>query len=136
MSVTFWADGAPTHRVTPYPDEPDFQCEEPVAPFFEINLANSNARDILELLYPKATEELFGKWGKQELTEVLDAIARTRASTAATAALTEPTFVSLGDKGAMFVECGRSLRYVQDRLDQLHRLCTLAQQHGYPVCFG
>ena len=53
MSVTFWMPDAPTQRVAPYPDEPDFFVNEPVAPFTEINMATGNACAILALVSPQ-----------------------------------------------------------------------------------
>lgn len=57
MSVTFWMPQAPTERVQPYPDEPEYWEDRPVAPFIEFNLSNSNAAAMMRLLCPAATHD-------------------------------------------------------------------------------
>ena len=116
MSVTFSCADVPTEEYRPYPDE-DFVTTRPVAPFFEINLANGNAAAMLEA-GGYAFGDGCGEWRKEELPAVL---ARIVLLQSAPATLTEPDQI----EGNIYMQ-GRSTEYVAQRLGQFAKLCALA----------
>lgn len=131
MSVSFWIVGAPTQRVQPYPkDEPDLWTDEPVPPFTELNLANGNAAAMLDAL--GVTGDMFGgEWDAAELRRIQACIASLQASRAVRATLTEPTIIDGNN-----IHCGRTLDYVDRRLDDFKKLVDVALQHNMTVTYG
>lgn len=131
MSVTFWIPQAPTELVRPFADEPEYTCEEAIPPFTEINMANGNARAILEMIYPEDGGDLCGQWEGPILDKIirrlLDAVNR-RASVEA---LTIDTMIF----GRNRVLCGHDEDYVRGRLTQLMVLARAAKDHGFYVVY-
>lgn len=128
MSVTFFIPDAPTEVVYPYPDEPEYRETRPVAPFIELNMANSNAADVLEKIAPWA-DPYCGTWGEGELRRV-------QRATMLVLNRDPASLVKAPVQDGNFYECGRDMDYVTRRLTQMLTLVTVALQHGLSVSYG
>ncbi len=129
MSVTFWMPQAPQVRIEPYPDdEPGYFEIVPASPFTELNMANSNAADLLELL-GKDTEYLCGEWEAKDIDAVYVKtmiLLNKRPDVYMRDTVVEDNFIS----------CGRDMSYVTRRLTDMLELLKVAREHGFCVCFG
>lgn len=130
MSVTFWMPEAPTEKVQPYDDEPDYWDERPVAPFVEINMANSNAAAIMAVIDP-AGDASCGRWEGEKLQAVFQRTMKALNREGTVASLTEPD----RQEGRMFY-CGRDEDYVTRRLTDMATLLRVAIQHNMAVSYG
>lgn len=94
MTITFWCPDAPTARVEPYPeDEPGYFEERSTLP--ELNLANSNARALLEMLQLGHPEDYCGSVALQELPGLLAKIDSALAAPVERAAFLEPAYAQV-----------------------------------------
>lgn len=101
MSVTFWCPEAPTTPTIPYPDQdPTFVLDVSNLP--EVNLANGNARAMLEMLGLPDDESLCGTVEVAGLDAVLDRLRAVLAIPEERAAFLEPTTIN----GRVVTECG------------------------------
>jgi hypothetical protein len=154
MSVTFFIPQAPVERVklpcaacdgtgVDSIDGRDYPCPycdgvgydwvvREAAPFFDINMANSNAHAVLAMIVPPQVEcdPSCGEWSGEALDVIYQQTMRVR-NTKARKALEVPT-VSEGNWTTM----GRDEDYVTRRLDEFLRLLALAREHGFNVCYG
>lgn len=128
MSVTFFCPEAPTETFVPYEDEPDYTETRPVAPFTEVNMANSNAIAILAVVMPSAVY-YGGTWEGGVLDTAIKNT--TLALNRNPESLTTPD-VHDGN----FHMFGRDMDYVTRRLTELLHLFVTAKQHGLRVCYG
>lgn len=137
MSVTFWMPQAPVERIQPYKDEPEYWEIVPALPFTEINLANSNARDLLRVLMPeKAYPDLCGEWAQEDLVRVRRNAIEALNSRRVRSGLETKSFSEVGDRGCVVYTCGRDADYVTGRLESFLELTRVAMEHEFPVCFG
>jgi hypothetical protein len=139
MSVTFWIPKAPTQRVQPYADEPDFFVNEPVAPFFEINLANGNAAAMLSLIDPASVgvDGCYGSWGAEDLPRVRTATIKALNTEIKNRAQADPW--ESGGQGTgqcRIISGGRDAEYVTRTLERFLALTKVAMDHGMTVQFG
>lgn len=129
MSVTFFIPQAPLVKSFPYPDdEPDYVEYVPAAPFIELNMANSNAADVLEKIAPWA-DPYCGTWEESELRRV-------QRATMLVLNRDPASLVKESVQEGNFYECGRDMDYVTNRLTQMLTLVTVALQHGFRVSYG
>jgi hypothetical protein len=135
MSITFYCDGVPFEDWEPYPEEPGYKERRPVAPFFELNMANGNAMDFLGMLCPKKTYDYCGHWTEDELPAILARATLLRYSDEGMLLL-EPVMEYGGVNSCRVVECGRDKAYVHQRLEQFMKLIALAIAHGKTVSFA
>jgi len=136
MSVTFSCNDVAYEEYKPYEDDEDdelaaYVTQKPVAPFFEINMSNGNAIEMLRTLLPNEQVEYYGRWEYQELPYILAKATLLLHSDAGVLALVEPSRMS-----GNFTECGRDATYVKLRLEQFCKLFALAIQHGKSVSWG
>lgn len=128
MSVTFFCPDAPTETFVPYEDEPEYTETRPVAPFTEVNMANSNAIAMLRVIMPAAVDWC-GTWEGG----VLD----TAIKNTLLALNRDPESLTTPDvHDGNFHMFGRDQDYVTRRLTELLNLFVVAKQHGFRVCFG
>ena len=153
MSVTFWAPDAPTVKVKPYPDEePDYVEERSTLP--EVNLSNSNAREMLRLI-GLDSEELCGSMQPDEFGSVIVKLQRllnseeARAPALKDSVELERSFgvrvasggyggnvVEVGYTGPRVFDGGRTDEYVKRRARDLLDLFVQARQGNYQACWG
>ena len=133
MSVTFFIPNAPTEVVHPYADEPDYTETVPVAPYFDINVSNSNAVALLTILDPGAdvSRGLVGKWSGDKLHYVLKRTLKALNIESCTKGL-----LFDGYQDGNFVYCGRDQDYMTRRLTAFAQLLQLAIKNGEEVCYG
>lgn len=132
MSITFSCAGVATEEFVPYPDTaPEFVDIRPVAPFFEINLSNSNGLDILPVLQPGKEHECYGRWDKSEIPQLLAHATTLLHTDAGALHLVEPTVVE-----GNFTVIGRNAEYVKRRLTEFSKLFALAIQHDKAIHWG
>jgi len=140
MSVTFWMPRAPTQRVAPYSDEPDFFVNEPVKPFMELNLTAGNANAILQLISPDDVGDEYdpcGTWDQAALARVRTATIRALNTQIDSRALLAPTDTGGPGTGmCRVITGGRSEQYVTKRLEGFLALTKVAMDHGFDVSFG
>lgn len=130
MSVTFFMPEAPTEQYIPYADDPTFVDTRPVFPFTDMNLSNSNAVAILEVIAPFSDlVSLCGSWDGLLLDRVIQNTLV--ALNMRVEALVTPTVVD-----GNFIFCGRDKDYVERRLHEMLYLLTTAKKHGYAVAYG
>lgn len=98
MSVTFWCPKAPSTKVQPYPDEPDFIVDRSDLP--EINVSNHNARALLAALgYDDQTcADAAGTVPAQELDAFIARIDRALTHPEYIAPVLEPAMASLSQR--------------------------------------
>lgn len=140
MSVTFWMPDAPTQRVQPYPEEePDFWVKEPVAPFFEINLANGNAAAILSLIDPASVldDGCYGSWQGPDLARVRSATIKALNTEIQNRAQVDPwESGGPGTGQCRIISGGRDAEYVTRTLERFLALTKVAMDHSMTVQFG
>lgn len=140
MSVTFWIPKAPTQRVQPYPiEEPDWWVNEPVEPFFEINLANANAAAILALIDPGSVgvDGCYGSWQVADLARVRSATIKALNTEIQNRAQEDPwESGGPGTGQCRIVSGGRSAEYVTRTLERFLALTKVAMDHGFTIQFG
>ncbi len=131
MSVTFFMPDAPTEQWEPYPEEePGYLETRPVAPFTEVNMANSNAVAILAVIDPGA-DYTGGRWEGEKLEAVFKRTMKALNRGDTVASLTLPAA-----QEGRFYECGRDVDYVTRRLTDMAELVRVAIQHKFPVNYG
>ena len=130
MSVTFFMPDAPTEKYEPYPDEPGYMEERPVAPFTELNMANSNAVAILAVIDPGA-DYTGGRWEGEKLERVFKRTMKALNRGATVSSLTLPA-----RQEGNFYEGGRDVEYVTRRLTEMAELLRVAIQHRMAVNYG
>ena len=132
MTVTFRAKDTKYHKYQPDPkDEPDWWDEEPDEGYYEINMANVNARDFLLLIgRTKELTELCGEWKADELHTILRQVIRLSNIDNGAA------FEKSTEVGGNFVEFGRSSEYVRRRLDTMIKILKGAIDRGTSVTFA
>ncbi len=129
MSVTFWIPQAPQVRVEPYPEEePGYMETRPAAPFIEMNLSNSNACAMLDLILPGA--DINGGAFEGELLH------RVRRNVFKLLNINPEKFVEASVVEGNFYSGGRDMDYAHRRLTEMLVLLTLAIQHGFHVVYG
>jgi hypothetical protein len=144
MSITFWAPAAPTVRVKPYDDEPDYEEDQSTLP--EINLANSNALAFLRLLGVEA--EYCGTFTVKDQEALLPRLLLLANSADARGpAVREPSMeqtvhrsiegnlVQL-TRGARMFDCGLGDEQVQSYALRMLDLFKQAHVGGYNVSWG
>lgn len=146
MSVTFWAPDAPTTKVTPYDDAPDFVVEESVLP--ELNLSNSNASAFLKLL--GLPNEECGTIEPEQFPALRQRLLELQNDEAARAPALRPMEeakqrvtperredgVTVLRVGARVIDCGLQDHQVTRYAQVMGELLAQAQQHGYEVSWG
>lgn len=138
MSVTFWMPLAPTERVRPHEDEPEYGEERPVPPFIEINLSQSNAIAILALIDPDRRfddGDIYGEWDMNDLARIRKNIIWAL-NTKAKFGLELTGSVEGGDGRCRVINGGRSSIYIEGRLKQFLALAEVAMAHNFPVHFA
>lgn len=132
VSVTFFIPQAPTEMTFPYQDEPEYSVRAPVAPFFELNLSNSNAADILSAIFPTVdySYDLSGTWAGGSLDTAI------KNTTKLLNGPTKKSLVKEDEVSQNFVSFGRTKEYVDRRLSELLQLMVLARSNGFTVAFG
>jgi hypothetical protein len=143
--MTFWAPDAPTNRVQPYEDEPDYFENRSVLP--EIGLSNSNATRMLDLMGLDST----GYCGRVELADFDPVIERltnlVNREEARKPGLLEPSvhqsrrFVKEGNRlrmvtGPTIYMGGRDDEYIVRVATRLLELFVAARREGYAVSWG
>lgn len=139
MSITFWVDGAPTKRVQPYPDEPDYWITVAADPFTEINMTAGNTNAILALISPEDVnyeEDPHGLWGQAKLAKVRSAILRAINVEKVRRPALADDYTSGGPGQCRIISFGRDDDYVQRRLNDFLSLVTVAMEHNMEVSFG
>lgn len=155
MSVTFFITGAPTAKVTKpceacdgtgteeragYPESSCPYCNgsgtyetyEYVAPFFDMNLSNANAMDLVRLLDPEHTfDGSCGEWPVERLPRIARNIIRAQNLAKERTALVLPSV-----REGNIVHCGRDEEYVVQRLAQFADLVKLATERGASISFS
>lgn len=130
MSVTFFMPDAPTVKIQPYEDEPNYWEEVPASPFVEINMANSNAAAILAVIDPGA-DYTGGRWELEKLHAVFK-----RTMKALNRDDTVSSLILADTQVGNLFECGRDMDYVTRRLTDMANLLRIAIQHKMPVNYG
>jgi hypothetical protein len=146
MSITFWAPQAPTERVQPYEDEPDYFEDRSVLP--QINLANSNAAAMLRLM-GLDDQAYCGTVVPAEFAPVIERLtrvvndARERASAVLAPSVSEGALrlVAEGNmvrvvRGPTVYSGGRDDDYVTRRATELLELFVAARREGFEVAWG
>ncbi len=147
MSVNFWCPQAPMKVVkvpcwgncdSECPDcHGDNLCEMQVSPH-ELNLANTNARNILHMLGEDVDDsDLYGAWETPDaIRKVRGSILKARnVSSHRVDALRETTEEG-GFGKCRVVNMGYTDDQVQDRLARLDVLLSYALENGYKVTWG
>lgn len=157
MSVTFWCPDAPTEPYVPYPDkDPDYVEQRSTLP--ELNLANSNAVAMLELmgLSEGGEADYGGTATVDRIPAVIERLQRVLQDPVERAAALEPPTVnnmpsvpgqpSLSEllklkvaqmnKGPTMYGGGRSDEYVRSRASALLQVFQAALSQGYSVSWS
>ncbi len=93
MSVTFWCPDAPRTEVVPYPEiDPDFV--DHVSELPEINVSNTNARALIEMIGLPSSDDLVGAIEPADLPVWIERLRRVLKVGAERAAFLEPTTVN------------------------------------------
>lgn len=145
MSITFWCPEAPTEKVRPYEDEPDYEEERSLLP--EVNMNNANAKSFLTLLGVPPDD--CGRWETKDLPEIRRKLVELVNRPIARALGLKETEVYPGalrvahegnvvilSRGPYVVDFGRDDDYVVRRAQQLLALVSAAQDQGYSVSWG
>lgn len=123
MSITFWCPEAPTHRVTPYPDEPEYTEERSTLP--ECNFANANAFELLRRIgSPLMEPDECGTVSVSDVPEAISHIKTAKLGADLSAAL-ETKWGLNGPRQAM-----------ARRFAALLAVFTAAQEHQFDVSWG
>lgn len=156
MSITFWCPQAPTEQFVPYPeDEPDYVETRSTLP--EVNLSNSNALAMLELMgLGIGPDSYCGTVDADRLADVIerlkrlvaDPVQRTPALEPATvngvpqgpcqdlASLLRMKLAPVEQRGPTVYAGGRSDSYVRSRAQALLAVFEAARAHGFEVVWG
>lgn len=112
-------------------DDDGFTHHEPAELDLEVNMANTNAKDLLILLdRPRDAEELVGEWDVGTSEKILRKIIKLRNINNG-AAFESKTVVEKN-----FVDVGRSLEYVHVKLDRMAVMLKEAIKRKQPVLFA
>jgi hypothetical protein len=132
MSVTLWMPQAPVVRVEPYPEEePGYFTTEPMEPFVEINMSNTNFRDFMRTLLPGRDMGDGGVLSFDDCAKLYrNAFAALNRDSLAES-LMEPEV-----RDGNMIYCGRDKEYVDRRLQQIIHLCMVARAHRFEVVYG
>jgi hypothetical protein len=132
MSITFHIEGAPTERYQPDPNnEPEWWDTRPCEGFYEMNLSNVNAADLLILLGQyKEANELYGKWEQDKISKVLRKVTKIRNTRE------KDHFEKATTRVGNFIDCGRDSQYVLRRLDTLIMMLKAAKDNQMNIVFG
>lgn len=142
MSVTFWMQQAPLERVQPYEDEPDYFTQQPVAPFTEVNLANSNAIALVEQIDPKSVHryedgvDVYGEWDMLKLIMVEGRLRALQTMYQKREQLILDPFVSQQPGQCTMHHGGRDHDYIERLVERMLELVRVAREHEFPVTFG
>ncbi len=131
MSVTFFIPQAPTTKVQPYEDEPDFWDEEYISPYFDINMSNCNAGAFLREIDPMAADVLAGQWDRHKLQAIRRKLLRLINSHKEIQSLCDPAY-----QDGNFYYGGRDEYYILTRARAMLALVKLAMDNGYTISFG
>ena len=127
MSVTFFIPDVPTKLIHPFPEEPEYSEEVPVEPFFELNLCNTNAADLIELIAP-GHDHYCGEWNQNQISYI---------QKNAMKLLNDPTkYISEAFTERNIHFCGRNMEYTVDRITKILELLKLAVMHNKSICYG
>ncbi len=97
----------------------------------ELNLTNTNAADLLAIIYPQWDRDCCGEIPLPQVREIHARLMRMiNVPSAAACLIKEPS-----QDGRLY-EGGRSASYVQHRLEQFMHLTSLAQKHQTSIVFG
>jgi hypothetical protein len=143
MSVTFSMNQAPVERYQPEPiDDPEWFSIRPVAPFTEINLGNSNAIAIMQLIDPQNVHyddesvNVYGEWDMAKLDVVYKRVMTLLNKPRKQEPLYFDPFVS-SKPGCMTVyHGGRDQDYTERTLTHFLEMINVARQHEFPISFG
>jgi hypothetical protein len=113
VSVTFSAYNTTTH---------EFEADE-----LSVNMANANAAHVLSALGLDTMDLAGGEPAETFLGRVLMALAVAPADAGVPAH-------TVGSE--RFIDCGRSVGYLQERLSQLHELALSAKEHGCEISWA
>lgn len=137
MSVTFSIPQAPVIRVQPYDEEPDYFGQEPADPFSGMNVSNSNAVALMRLVEPSfiTDEGVLGEWTSDDFPRIRSSIMRALNTRAKEAAYVDPAYTQEPGRCRVY-HGGRDASYVQERLNRLLSIVTVAAEHGFTVSIG
>lgn len=108
-----------------------YECSDYLPPFFDLNLADGNARDFLYRIRPERRyPDLCGEWADRELEIVHHRLMVLLNSSKKDQLVTDT------ETCGNVTYVGRDDEYVTRRLSQLLELVTLAKTHGFSVLFG
>lgn len=131
MSVTFWCPDAPTEERFFDESDPTTAYDAPVAPWLEINMANSNASAMMRAIGLTGNSEYHGEWSGEYLQDIRRRLMKLANSDEKADQATESDF-----HGGNFHVFGRDRDYVKRRAQELLTLVTLAIQHNSKVLYG
>lgn len=129
MSITFWMPQAPQVRIEPYPeDEPGYYETIPAKPFSEVNMANSNAYALMQLIDPAADPDC-GTWQGDKLHSIRKSLMRLLN-------LKPEQFCAADFVDGNLHSCGRDMDYVTRRLNDMLVLVVVAIENDFSICYG
>lgn len=131
MSITFYCPEAPSHLVTPYPDEPEYQEEQSTLP--SLNLTQSNAYAFLRLMgLPEQSE------GHVEVSALPD-VSRHLIRVVNSQSARRPEYVprsELKNGKARVIEFGFGDEYFQRKATEFMGLFAKAREHNFKVVWS
>lgn len=132
MSVTFSTSDTKYKKYQPDPEgDPEWWSEEPEAGYYEMNMANVNARDLLLLLgRTKELKELCGEWKGEELHTILRKVIHLKNVENGAA------FEKKTEQTDNMIAFGRDSEYVRSRLETMLKLVKGAIDRNVSISFG
>lgn len=134
MSITFSCQDVAYEEYYPFADSPDpearaFKDTRPVAPFFDLNMANGNAMDLMEAV--GIPQNYCGSMTPAAAKQLLPDVILLLGNNAGVMQLVEPTV-----REGNMIYCGRDSEYVTRRLTQLATLLALAVKYDKTIVWG
>lgn len=139
MTINFWMPQAPVERVVPYADEPEYFEVREIDGFEGINITAGNANAILALIDPQSVnprEDPYGEWIAKDFPRIITACLIALNTGRKDQAIKPDHDTGPRDRYCRVISQGRSVDYVQQRLQSFKTLCEVAAQHGFTVNFG
>lgn len=131
MSITFRLNNTPYRKVTV--TEPDGETWEDTVPedgWTEINMAQTNATDLLNLLNrPADAKKQYGTWDLETVALIMRRLVKLRN-------MQSTSFEKTTKVGENFVEIGRDSEYVDRKLNQMNVLLRSALEKQIVVTFS
>jgi hypothetical protein len=132
MSVTFKTSDTKYKKYQPEPeDDPEWWDTIPEEGYYDLNMANTNAQDLLLLLgRTKEIKELCGEWQGEELHTILRKVIHLKNIDSGSAFEKKPEQIGI------IHECGRDSEYVRHRLDTMLKIIKGAIDRKVSVVFA